>query len=125
MTEKIFLLAMTMLIITVSSEAGTFKYDPHGKRDPFVPLIGQERPSASVSFAEIASIDDARLEGIATGQYGTRTAIINGEMVREGFKAGEVEVKKIGKDSVVILLSGKDYTLKLYEEEIGGVNSEQ
>jgi len=109
-------LAMTMLIITVSSAAETFRYDPHGKRDPFIPLIGQDRPSASVAFSEIASRDDVRLEGIAMRESGMRTAIINGEIVKEGFKAGEVEVRKINKDSVVISISGKEYTVKLYEE---------
>lgn len=121
--KNCLVLAMAMLIITVSSAAETFKYDPHGKRDPFVPLIGQEKPSASVSFSEIASIDDVRLEGIAMGQSGARTAIINGEIVREDFKSGEVEVKKVGKDSVVLSISGKEYTVKLPDE--GGVTSER
>ncbi len=66
-------------------------------------------------------MDDVRLEGIATGQSGKRTAIINGEMVKEKFRSGEVEVKKISKDSVVLSIGGNEHTVKLSED--GGLNS--
>ncbi len=118
---SIFFAIMFFLSLT-ASHAETFKYNSHGKRDPFIPLIGREGPSASVSFAEIASIDDVRLEGIVMSQSGARTAIINGEMVKEYFKSGEVEVRKISKDSVVLSISGKKYTIKLSDE--GGITSE-
>jgi hypothetical protein len=96
--------------------AEQFQYDAHGKRDPMVPLVGQDRPSASVGFAEIASIDDVRLEGIAALASGSKTAIINGELVKEGLKSGEVEVKMITKNSVVLNIGGTEYTINLIEE---------
>lgn len=116
-------LAMNLFLAATASSAEPFRYDPHGKRDPFVPLIGQERAPTSVGFAEIASPDDVRLEGIAMGESGRRIAIINGDLVKEGFKSGEVEVKKINKDSVILSISGREYPIKLSEE--GGKTSEQ
>lgn len=98
-----------------------FKYDPHGKRDPFVPLIGQERAMAA-RFTSIVSIEDVKLEGIATGAKGKKSAIINGELVYEGYKAGDVEIKKITDKSVTLLISGKEYTVELPEE--GGSKGE-
>jgi len=61
----LFGLAATVLIIAASPGADQVTYDPHGKRDPMVPLIGQDKPGGVLSFAEIASVDDVKLEGIA------------------------------------------------------------
>ena len=97
-------------------------YDPHGKRDPMVPLIGQEKQGGASKFSEIASIDDVRLEGIAGEDAGNRTAIINGELVKENFRSGEVEVEKIENNSVTLTISGKEFTIKLPEE--GGRKSD-
>ena len=41
---------------------------------------------------------------------------MNGELVKENFKVGEVEIKKITKDSVLLAIGGKEYTIKLPEE---------
>ena len=112
----LFGLATAALVIAASSGAEQFRYDPHGKRDPLVPLIGQEKSTGEVTFAEIASVDDVKLEGIAGVVSGNKTAIINGELVKENFKVGEVEVKKIMKDSVVLNISGTEYTVKMSEE---------
>ena len=115
-------LAMMALVIAASAQAEQFRYDSHGKRDPLMPLIGQEKSKGSIAFYEIASIDDVKLEGIAAQASGTNTAIINGELVKSGFKAGEVEIKSITKNSVLLTIGGKEYTVKLPEE--GGQKSE-
>ena len=112
----VFGLAASTLISVTFSPAEQFRYDPHGKRDPLIPIIGQEKAKGSIAFYEIASIEDVKLEGIAAQASGTNTAIINGELAREGFKAGEVEVKSITKNSVLLTISGKEYTVKLPEE---------
>ncbi len=96
--------------------AEQFQYDSHGKRDPMIPLIGQEKPGGMPLFSEIASIDDVKLAGVTASRTGINMAIINGELVKEGFKAGEVEVKKIAKNSVILIISGKEYTIPLPEE---------
>ena len=111
------ILIIVPIIFTASLNAEPFRYDSHGKRDPMIPLIGQDKGTGGmVAFADIATIDDVKLEGIAYLSSGSRTAIINGELVREGFKAGEAEVRKIEKNAVVLSISGKEYTVPLYEE---------
>lgn len=111
------LLVLSLTAIASPSGAEEFQYDPHGKRDPMVPLIGQEKSlGGAVAFGEIASPEDVRLEGIAGTMSGRRTAIINGELVKEGFKLGEVEVSKITKKSVLIKIGGKEYNIDLPEE---------
>ena len=116
--RKIFLI---IAVLALSGSAGflkaeQFKYDSHGKRDPLVPLIGQDKPGGSVGFSEIVSIDDVRLEGIAGEINGNKTAIVNGELVKEGFKAGEICIGKITKNSVTLTISGKEFTINLPEE---------
>lgn len=97
-------------------EAEPLKYDSHGKRDPLVPLIGQERMTGTVPFADITSVDEVKIEGIAVDMSGARMAVVNGELVKEGYGAGEVEVKAITKNSVKLNIGGRDYTINLPEE---------
>ena len=99
------------------------RYDPHGKPDPMVPLGGKEKQGGAMSFSEIVSIDDVRLEGIAGEDSGRRAAIINGELVKENFRSGEIQIKKITKNSVTLTISGKEFTVNLPEE--GGKKSDQ
>jgi len=107
--------AAIVLATVISTHGQSFKYEAKGKRDPFLPLVGQERQKAS-SLADIISIEDAVLEGIAIGAAGQKMAMINGEMVKEGDKAGEVLIKHITKSSVTLSIGGKDFNLKLPEE---------
>ena len=105
------------LVSVVCPGAEEFQYDSHGKRDPLIPLVGQERLTSSViPLTDIASVDDIKLEGIAGTIAGSKTAIMNGELVKENSKYGEVEIKKIMKKSVLITISGKEYTVNLPEE---------
>lgn len=108
------------VIFSAPSESTQFVYDAHGKRDPFIPLVGQDRQSAMSSLSEVASVEDLKLEGIAADASGKSIAIINGEMVKEGYKAGEIEIKTIAKRSVSLLIGSTEYTLNLAEE--GGKN---
>lgn len=116
--------AILFLAISFSAAcacAETSKYDAGGKRDPFVPLIGQDR-SAVLSLADITSVDDIKLEGIALGADGRSTAILNGEMLKEGDRAGDIEIQKITNTSVIILMAGKIFEIRLPEE--GGSKGE-
>ena len=94
----------------------TFEYVSKGKRDPFVPLIGQEKAKAP-SLAEITSAEDIKLEGIAIGAGGKSIAILNGQMVRENDKFGAISVKKISQKTVELSIEGKDYTVELPKPE--------
>ena len=120
----LLLISFVMLIALANYLlAEQFRYDSRGKRDPFVPLVGQDKSSnRSIPLSEVSSVEDIFLEGIAGQTTGARTAIMNGELVKEKFKAGEVEVKKITKNSVLITMGGKEYTINLPEQ--GGRKSE-
>ena len=115
-SEFLIILVSLSLIPIISIKAEQFRYYSHGKRDPFVPLIGQDKASSVVALSEIMSIDDVELEGIAAQTLGEKAAIINGELVKENFRAGELEIKKITKNSVTLTISGKEYTINLPEE---------
>ncbi|MFA5142831.1 MAG: hypothetical protein WC522_01510 [Candidatus Omnitrophota bacterium] len=119
MSRKFFpaILVLSIFIYPVSVEAEGFRYDPHGKRDPMVPLIGQEKTvGAAIPLSEVVSIDDVKLEGVVAQMSGHSMAVMNGELVKEGFKSGELEVKKVLKKSVMLTISGKEYKVNLPEE---------
>lgn len=119
---KVFAIcALTFFMCTSFAICDNFQYDPHGRRDPFVPLMGVEKQGFG-RVEDISSIEDVHLEGVAIGANGKRVAIINGEMLKENSKVGDFEVKKVEKKSVTVSIAGKIYDLVLPEE--GGVKSE-
>jgi len=93
-----------------------FSYDSKGKRDPFVPLVGQER-CVGAGLETVASLDDLKLEGVAAGAGKKRIAIINGQLVKEEDKFGALLIKKISRKSVDLSIEGRDYTLTLQGSE--------
>jgi hypothetical protein len=116
MNRKIVYIIIVAVGFGYWAEAGSC-YESNGKRDPFVPLVGQEKGSRPVSLAEIASIEDVILEGIALGPLGKNIAILNGQMVKEKDRFGAIQIKKISKKTVEFSIEGKDYTLSLQEEK--------
>jgi len=120
--KKIIVFLAIVAVASSFAAVDGFPYEPRGKRDPFVPLIGVGRP-ALTQLDDIISIEDIRLQGIAITARGKKTAIMNGEMVRENDKFGEIEIKKITKRDVKLLISGKEYNVALPEE--GGLKSEK
>lgn len=115
------LCAAVSIVLASYAACENFQYSSHGKRDPFIPLVGRDRPAVE-KLENITSVADIKLEGIAVTK-GRRVAIINGEILRENDKVGEVELKKIDKRSITLLISGKPYEINLSEEEQGGVKS--
>lgn len=100
--------------------ADSYKYESHGKRDPFVPLVGIDRPAVS-KLEDATSIADLKLEGIVTRSGGKMAAILNGQIVKEGDRFGDIEIRKIAKKAVTIVMSGKNCDIMLIEE--GGSKS--
>ena len=107
-------------ILIATGDCEIVKYDAGGKRDPFIPLIGVNHPVES-KLENVTSITDIKLEGIASSAKGTPIAILNGEMVKEGDKFGDIKIKKITTKNVTISISGIDYKKDLTEE--GGADS--
>jgi hypothetical protein len=96
-------------------------YDSGGKRDPFVTLIERNKEKAKYKIPSglegVTSIQEVLLEGIAMGPMGKNAAIMNGQMVKENDKVGIVQIKKISKKKVELLVGGKDYTVSLQDEK--------
>ena len=122
MMTRIFLIVL-MITFTVSMAAvcESYRYEPHGRRDPFVPLIGQDKVVAA-TLADVTSVEDIKVEGIVIGSDGKWTAIVNGEIVKEGYKRGEIVIKKIDRKSVTLSINNKEFKVSLPEE--GGPKSE-
>jgi len=93
------------------------EYDSSGRRDPFVPLIGVSKKVGIRNSGEtIISIDDVVLQGIVVNPDGTRSAVINGEVISEGDTLEQVLITSIGTNSVIVELNAQKHELKLYEE---------
>ena len=99
-----------LLILTSNSFAASeVVYDPGNRRDPFVPLTGEENVSAASS--------GVKLEGIIYDPGGQSIAILNGKTCHTGEVVGGANVVKILKDHVVISVGGEEKTLWIREEE--------
>lgn len=121
-TYLAIILCVWMVIMANFTRGDDFRYDSKGRRDPFVPLIGPDRVAVA-GIEDVTSIADVNLEGIAAGARGTKVAIINGEMLREGERIGNLEMKKIRGTSVTLIIGGMEHNLNLSEE--GGSKGER
>lgn len=115
-------LFIAAILFAIAAHSDGFKYDPSGRRDPFVPLVGAEKP-VNAGLENIGAVEDIKLEGIAISPKGKSRAILNGEMVKENDRFGNLTVKKIEKKRVIIIFSGTEHILALPEE--GGITGEK
>ncbi len=107
---------MTLLVgLSSYAAAENFEYNAHGRRDPFVSLVGSEKPTVT-RLADITSVEDMKLEGIVSGAKGEMAAMMNGEIIKINDKIGDIVVKSITKAGVTLTVGGKEYQLKLPEE---------
>ena len=90
-------------------------YNPKNERDPFVPLVTDERVSA-LGLEYVETIDDLRLEGIIFDPSAGSMAILNGEVVREGDSLYNLKILNISGSSVVLTVYDIEYTVSLAEE---------
>lgn len=123
--KRAYILCLLFLVASLFAQVSVgenFKYESHGKRDPFVPLVGVDRPTVS-RLEDVTSIADVKLEGIASSPKGNLIAVLNGVMVKEGDKFGDIEIKKITRKTVTIVMGGKSYDKELAEE--GGIKGER
>ena len=99
---------------TYAQEDLVFKYEPGANRDPFIPLVTKDG-KLTVVYGTLNSINDVILEGILYDVTGESVVIMNDMVLKEGSMVGSIEVKKIGKDNVILSFKGKDHTFKLKE----------
>ena len=89
-------------------------YDPHGSRDPFLPLV--TAAGAIVTYDTNFSVSEMSLEGLISDEGG-RVAIINGNIVEQGKMIGLYTVERIDADRVILLKDGQESVLQLKKEE--------
>ena len=92
-----------------------FKYDSHGKRNPFIPLVTsdgrllrldkEEGPSALV------------LEGIIYDKQGRSYAVVNGTVAGIGDSVEGYQVLKIEPDKVTFIKEGQTLEVQLKKED--------
>lgn len=87
--------------------AQEFRYDSHGRRDPFLPP-GQGGESGSVG--------GVRLEGILLDPRGGSLAIVNGQMVREGETVNGLVLKRLGENRAFFEREGEELEVVLNED---------
>lgn len=91
--------------------ASEIVYDSGNRRDPFVPLTGEENALGSATSSGV------KLEGIIYDPGKQSMAILNGKTYQTGEAVGDATVVKILKDHVVILVEGEEKTLWIRGEE--------
>ena len=119
-----FLIGISAL---VAEEA--FIYDSHGRRDPFVPLVGAGIKYIPSNLEELAgetsqaSNGAFMLNGILWDPNGECIVVINGEICMVNDEIGKYRITAI-KENMVILSDkeGNEKSLVLYREEDENVN---
>lgn len=120
MKKRKLLILFTVLVVLAASSlpvmAEKVNYESKGRRDPFVPLVGIDRPAVT-RLEDVTSVADIRLEGIAVGGKGKRSAILNGEVLQEGDEVGFIALEEVGDKYIVISIDGNIHELYLPGEE--------
>jgi hypothetical protein len=96
------------------AEESSFIYDPHGARDPFLPLV--TAGGAIITYETEFVVSEMALEGIISDGNG-RIAIINGNIVEAGQMIGLYMVQSIAEDRVILLKGAETSVLQLKKEE--------
>ncbi len=101
-----FVLLVTPTLFSIAF-AKEFRYDSHGKRDPF------SLASRSIKGADV-NVTHLKLEGVVMDPKGHSLAVVNGEMVGEGDRIGStILVKKITKEGVEFENNGQAFTIPI------------
>ena len=114
----VYTLGATFVFCQVSEEI--FIYDSMRKRDPFIPLLDPDSPTGiRIEFAPPAQRIGLPLEMTLRGilQRGKeRYAIINDDVVQEGDNMGDVKIKRIEKDRVIVGYREREFVIFLRKE---------
>jgi len=100
---------LILLALGGSLWATEITYDSGKRRDPFIPVTGED---VSISAAS----SGIKLEGIIYDPGGRSMAILNGKTCQTGEILGTATIVKIQKDHVVISIEGEEKTLWIRDE---------
>ena len=111
--KKYFWTAALIPLVFSVAFAEEFRYDSHGKRDPFLISKG-----TNVTLDDTGSKVDLKLEGVVLDPKGRSVAVVNGEMVGENDQIGvSITVKKITKEGVEFESEGKSFTIPIVAKD--------
>jgi hypothetical protein len=110
------IVALILMFVTAAAFAkeASFIYDPHGARDPLLPLVTSG--GAIITYESDFVLSEMTLEGIIFDESG-RIAIINSNIVESGAMIGLYTVQAIEEDRVILLKNGETSVLQLKKEE--------
>ncbi len=91
--------------------ADEFRYDSHGKRDPFLSPTTQSVAEGQLSHGEL------KLEGIVVDKKGQSYAVVNSEIVREGQKFQGFLLKKITTHEVTFQRDDEIFKIPLRQDD--------
>jgi len=98
-----------------------FIYDSMGRRDPLIPLLDQKSPTGlrtefSLPREKVRLPLEIKVKGILwNGQE--YFAIINEQVMKKGENLGEVKIKEIERDKVIVEYAQREFTVFLREEQ--------
>lgn len=113
----LIILSILFAFCATSNAEDAYVYSSHGRRDPFVPLVGDVSRKAVDSIEDVISIEDVRFQGVAGSGAGGMIAILNGEMLREGETVGHVTIKEVARGKVILMIDENEYTLRMLNDE--------
>ncbi len=114
MMKRSLLVLIGVGICAVAVHAADGGYDPHGMRDPFLPLVTSA--GAMITYDTGFSVSEMVLEGIIADESG-QMAIINGNIVEKGKMIGLYTIQAIEADRVILLKGTETSVLQLKKEE--------
>ncbi len=94
------------------------QYNPHGKRDPFTPLVTMTMREAP-GLVGVETAEELTVEGIVYDLKKGSIVIINGSVLREGDELGAVKVLKIKSKGVLVTINGVEAYKEMYQSEQG------
>jgi len=97
------------------AKESVFVYDSKNKRDPFISLIGKNVTLTDVEL--LASIADVRIEGVILEPNKPSSALINGQILREGEFLGGFKLTKVTKYYVIMKKDEKEHKLQFRSPE--------
>lgn len=98
------------LFIFSIAAAGEIRYDGAGRRDPFVPVLGNS--------AKEANGGEIQVEGIVYDPKGGSYALINGQVYREGESLDDSQLVKIMPDRLILTQNSEEIIMWLHEETL-------
>jgi len=96
-----------MFFHLLSSAEEQFKYDPKGKRNPFIPIVTSDGKFLKLESEEDISNKELVLQGIIYDKSGLSFAIVNGAVVKTGDMVEGYQILKIEKSKIIFIKDGQ------------------